>query len=68
MIQVRKLVCEKHMNHRNARCNNKSKTTQVVFDYILPVYFMILYNTTGMSHLKADKLMIRVTKIKAMLF
>jgi hypothetical protein len=29
---------------------------------------MILYNTTGMSHLKADKLMIRVTKIKAMLF
>jgi len=23
-----------------------------VFDYILPIYFMILYNTTGMSHLK----------------
>jgi len=25
-----------------------------VFDYILPVYFMILYNTTGMSHLKVE--------------
>jgi len=25
----------------------------VVFDYILPIHFMILYNTTGMSHLKA---------------
>jgi len=23
-----------------------------VFDYILPIYFVILYNTTGMSHLK----------------
>jgi len=23
-----------------------------VFDYILPIYFMILYNTTGMSHLE----------------
>jgi len=23
-----------------------------VFDYILPIYFMVLYNTTGMSHLK----------------
>ena len=25
---------------------------QVVFDHILLTYFMILYNTTGMSHLK----------------
>jgi len=25
---------------------------QVVFDYILPVYFVILCNTTGLSHLK----------------
>jgi hypothetical protein len=24
----------------------------VVFDYILPIYFVILYNTMGMSHLK----------------
>jgi len=23
-----------------------------VFNYILPIYFIILYNTTGMSHLK----------------
>jgi len=23
-----------------------------VFDYILPIYFMSLYNTMGMSHLK----------------
>jgi len=23
-----------------------------VFDYTLPIYFMILYNTAGMSHLK----------------
>ena len=27
-------------------------TKQVVFDYILPLYFVILYNTTGMSHMK----------------
>jgi len=25
---------------------------QVVFDHILPIYFVILYNTTGMSHPK----------------
>jgi len=25
---------------------------QFVFDYILPIYFVILYNTMGMSHLK----------------
>jgi len=25
---------------------------QVVFDYILPIYFVILYTKTGMSHLK----------------
>jgi len=25
---------------------------QVVFVYILPIHFMILYNTKGMSHLK----------------
>jgi len=28
------------------------KIKQVVLDYILSIYFMILYNTTGMSHLK----------------
>jgi len=27
---------------------------QVVFDYILPIYFVILYNTTGMWHLNAE--------------
>ena len=26
-----------------------------MFDYILPIYFMILYNLTGMSHLKVKK-------------
>jgi len=25
---------------------------QIVFDYILPKHFVILYNITGMSHLK----------------
>jgi len=25
---------------------------QIVFDYILPIHFVILYNTTGMLHLK----------------
>jgi len=25
---------------------------QFVFDYILPIYFVILYNTMGMFHLK----------------
>jgi len=30
----------------------KFSQTQVVFDYILPIYFVILYNTMGMSHLK----------------
>jgi len=28
---------------------------QVVFEYILPIYFVILYNTMGMSHLKVKK-------------
>jgi len=34
-------------------CNKNIK--QVVFDCILPVYFVILCNTTGMSHLKGLK-------------
>ena len=28
-----------------------------MFHYILPTYFTILYNTTGMSHLKVTKYM-----------
>jgi hypothetical protein len=30
----------------------KYSQTQVVFDYILPTYFVMLYNTMGMAHLK----------------
>ena len=30
----------------------KRSIKQVVFDYIWPIYFMFLYNTTGISHLK----------------
>ena len=28
-----------------------------MFDYILPIYFMIVYNTTGMTHVKVRKTM-----------
>jgi hypothetical protein len=34
---------------------NQKNTKQAVFDYILPIHFMILYNPTGMSHLKVTK-------------
>jgi hypothetical protein len=34
----------------NARHNHEDE--QVVFGYTLPTYFMILYYTMGMSHLK----------------
>jgi len=33
-----------HLNNKNVEW--------VVFDCILPIHFMILYNTTDMSHLK----------------
>jgi hypothetical protein len=35
---------EEHLSNKNIK--------QVVSDYILPLYFVILYKTTGMSHLK----------------
>jgi len=30
------------------------KIKQIMFDYILPIYFMTLCNTTGMSYVKTS--------------
>jgi hypothetical protein len=49
----------RHVSAEKYRWNKQCKNTlliknlkQVVFDYILPIYFMILIKKTGMSHLK----------------
>jgi len=47
-----KFLCELTFNRAIKFIGKYSQTQQVVFDYILPIYFMILYNTMGMSHLK----------------